>query len=132
MKRGLLALAVLVTLAGSGHAGPAKNFDDYKAALMTAQDQYRAAGDRCKPMKSNARDVCKVEAKADYEVTKAQLQDRYQPTPGHDKQVRVQKAEAAYRIAVEKCSDLKGDARKVCRRDAVTQYRSAMNASAAS
>ena len=131
MQHGLLALAVLVTFAGAGHAGPAKNFDDYKAALLAAQDQYRTAVDRCKPMKGNARDVCKVESKADYDVTKAQLKDRYQPTPGHDKKVRVEKAEAAYRIAVEKCADLKGDARKVCRRDAVTQYRTVMNASAA-
>lgn len=129
MKHGLLTLAVLVTLAGAGHAGSAKDFDDYKAALLTAQDDYRMAVARCKPMKGNALGICKVEAKADYNVTKAQLQDSYQPTPGHDKQVRVEKAEAAYRIAVEKCSDLKSDARKLCRRDAVTQYRSAMNAS---
>jgi predicted small lipoprotein YifL len=123
MTRRLLTLAVMLTLAGAGQAGPANNFDDYKAALTTAQDQYRAAADRCKPIK--------VEAKADYDVTKAQLQDRYQPTPGHDKQVRVEKAESAYRIAAEKCADLKGDARKLCRRDAVTQYRSILNASAA-
>jgi hypothetical protein len=131
MTRRLLTLAVMLTLAGAGQAGPANNFDDYKAALTTAQDQYRAAADRCKPMKGNARGICKVEAKADYDVTKAQLQDRYQPTPGHDKQVRVEKAESAYRIAAEKCADLKGDARKLCRRDAVTQYRSILNASAA-
>lgn len=130
MRHALLTLAVLVTFAGPGAAGPANKFDDYKAALMTAQDRYRTAQDRCKPMQGNARDVCKVEAKANYDVTKAQLQDRYQPTTGHEKKVRVEMAEAAYRIAIKKCSDFKGEARKVCRKDAVTLYRSAMTETA--
>lgn len=130
MMRPLLVLTMLAAFASAGHAGAAKNFDDYKAALVTAQDRYRTAADRCKPMKGNARDVCKVQAKADYDVAKAQLQDRYQPTPGHDRKVRVEKAEASYRIATEKCAQLKGDARKVCRKDAVTQYRNDMSATA--
>lgn len=131
MQHRLLALAVLAFFAEAGHTGPGKNFDEYKAALITAQDHYRSAADLCKARRGNDRDVCKVEAKGDYEVTKARLKERYQPTPAHGREVRVEKAEAQYLINVEKCADLDGSARNVCRRDAVTQYRNAMKVAGA-
>ena len=51
-----------------------------------------------------------------------ELEAQYKPTPKHDDKVKTEKAVAAYRLAREKCGDLRGNAKDVCKKDAKAGY----------
>lgn len=122
MKNHLIALAVMAGCAFGGSAGAAMTKDQYRGEKDKVQATYKSAKASCKPMKGNARDICKVEARGNYQVAKAELEAQYQPTPRHDNKVKIEKAEAAYKLAKEKCDDLSGNAKDVCRKDAKAAY----------
>lgn len=121
IRPSLLALAVLAGCAFGGSAG-AMSKNEYRVERDKVQAAYKNAWDSCKALRGNARDVCKVEAKGDYQVAKAELDARLRPTPRHDDKVKTEKAAATYKLASEKCDDLKTNARDVCRKDAKASY----------
>jgi hypothetical protein len=120
VKNALVALALLAGFAAS--AGAAIPKDQYRRQLEQAQGRYKADSDTCKKMVGNAKDVCKLEARTSYNVAKAELNAQYKPTPKNDDKVRREKAEAAWRVASEKCDDLTANAKKVCKLDAKATY----------
>lgn len=127
--RQVLAVAALVTgctLAGGAGASIPK--EQHRTESNKAQAMYKNAWDGCKRLQGNARDVCKAEAKGTYEVAKAELAAQLKPTPKRDDEVRTEKAKAAYRLAVQKCGDLKSNAKDVCVKDARTSYVAAQGA----
>jgi hypothetical protein len=124
MKRTLGPLAFALCLGFAGSAGAAATKVD-KAQKDRIEADYKAAKDHCKDLKGNAQDICKVEAKGNYHVAKAELEAQADPSPRHDAKVKTEKAEAAYQLAKEKCDDLNGNAKDVCRKDAKAAFATA-------
>jgi hypothetical protein len=122
MNHRLIGLALLAGCAFAGSAGAAAPDDEYRAGLDRAQAAYKNAWDSCRALKANARDVCQVEAKGNYQVAKAELDTQHKRTPKHEDKVKTEKAKAAYKLASEKCDDLSGNARDVCRKDAKASF----------
>ena len=84
--------------------------------------EYKAAKERCDGLKGNAKDICMAEAKGAQKVAKAELEAQDKGTAKAQANVRVAKAEAEYNVAKEKCDDLKGNAKDVCKKDAKAAY----------
>jgi hypothetical protein len=125
MKHTLLGLAIAMSCAFAGSAGAAEHTKIDKAQKDRIEADYKAAKDHCKDMKGNAKDICKVEAKGNYNVAKAQLEAQADPSPRHEAKVQKEKADAAYQLAKEKCDDLNGNAKDACRKDAKASFISA-------
>ena len=121
IQQRLLSFAVLACFAFGGSAG-AMSKNEYRVERDKVQAAYKNASDRCKPLKGNARDVCTVEARGNYQVAKAELEAQLRPTPKRDDKVKTEKAVAAYKLASEKCDDLTANAKDVCRKDAKANY----------
>jgi hypothetical protein len=120
-SHGLLALAVITGCSFAGAAtGMSRN--EYRVERDKLQAAYKMQSDGCQRAQGRARDICKVEAKGNSEVARAELEARRQATPKHDDKVKTEKAAAAYRLATEKCGDLAGNAKDVCRKDAKASY----------
>jgi hypothetical protein len=83
-----------------------------------AHAAYRLEWSSCKKLQGNARDVCKVQAKGNFNVAKAAIEVKYKPSPANEDGVKLARAEAAWRLASEKCDDMSGNAKDVCRADA--------------
>ena len=96
--------------------------DQYRSEMDRAQGSYRSAWNGCKPLKGNAKDVCKAEARGAYAVAKAELEVRRKATPKNDDKVKTRRAETALRVAREKCDDMRGNARAVCRKEAKASF----------
>jgi hypothetical protein len=72
---------------------PAGSKADHEAAIKQADADYKAASARCDGMKDNAKDVCKLEAKRDRDVARADADaPRHEgtegPRQGHENQGR--------------------------------------------
>jgi hypothetical protein len=122
VKNGLIALALVAGCGLAASAGAAIPKDQYTRQLEQAQGRYKGDNDTCKKLAGNARDICQVEARGNYNVAKAELRAQYQPTPKNQDKARLAKAEAALRLATEKCEDMTGNARDVCKLDAKALY----------
>lgn len=103
-------------------AGAAMTRDQYRGEMDRAQGSYRAAWNGCKPLKGNAKDVCQAEARGAYKVAKAELNVRRKATPKNDDKLKSRRAETALRVASEKCDDMRGNARAVCRKEAKASF----------
>lgn len=121
----------LVALTGLGIAGsasaqtyPAKTAatplsqDAYRSAKKDADVQYGIDKSACASLSSNAKDICQAQAKGKFEVAKADAEVAYQNTAKHRESARVARAEAAYKVAMEKCDDLAGNPKDVCVKEA--------------
>ena len=124
MKHSLITLALAACCAFAGSAG-AMDKPEYKADKDRAEADYKAAKDKCSALTANAKDICKVEAKGNYSVAKAEMEAKYEPSPRHDAKLKHEKAEAAYKLAKEKCDDMKGKDKSVCKKDAKAAFVSA-------
>jgi dienelactone hydrolase len=122
IARTLALLAACCTLAAAAQ-GIAR--DEYKAQRLRVQNQLATSKDRCSSVSGHSRDLCKVQAQADYDVARADLLARYKPTPRNRQKAQQVKARSEYRIAREKCGDLDGQARKVCDTEAQAGYAAA-------
>src|SRR5262245_250358 len=100
MRQTLTAIgaALALALGANVQAADTKQIDqDHKAAL-----------DKCKDMKGNAKDVCKKEADGHRKVAKAEAQLKEHDTAKNRQKVEEAKADAKYDVAKEKCDDQKG------------------------
>lgn len=109
-------LLAACAFAGAASAAPAK--DELRREHDRAQAAYKLEWDSCKKLKDNAKDICKVEARGHFQVAKAEIDAKYKRSPSNQDRIKVAKADAAYRLAVERCGDLSGNARDVCKADA--------------
>ncbi|HSW04615.1 hypothetical protein [Aquabacterium sp.] len=91
---------------------------DYKAAKDRISETYKTDKKACDQLSANAKDVCTEEAKGKEKIAKAELE--YQHTGKADdlRKVTLAKAEAAYEVAKEKCDDLAGNDKDVCKKEA--------------
>ena len=116
--RPLAALLVAAcTFAGGTHAeslaAKERRLDHEKAHAA-----YRLEWSSCKKLQGNARDICKVQAKGNFDIAKADIEVKYKPSPANEDGAKLARAEAAWRLASEKCDDMSGNARDVCKADA--------------
>lgn len=101
---------------------------EYDAAKDRIEMNHKNAKKSCDALKDNAKDVCQVEASGKEKVEKAELENKYKPTPGNTRKVEETKADTTYDLAKEKCEDQAGDAEKVCKADAKAAHERAVNA----
>jgi hypothetical protein len=102
-----------------GYSGKAA--DHTKALVAKAKSDYAVAKERCDDLAGNPKDVCVKEAKA-VEV-KALADAKLGKEIGDArKDAAADKRDADYKVAVEKCDALAGDAKSSCIASAKTTY----------
>lgn len=121
----LIAAVAALGYAGTGLAADTMSKDQYKAEKQRIEADGKAAREKCKDMKGNAKDICMAEAKGNEKIAKAELAAKQKDTPKARYDVAVAKADLEYNVAKEKCDDLKGKDKKSCEKDAKAAHNQA-------
>ena len=111
----------LIALVATGlfaTASMAMTSAEHSVAKERISAEYKMHKEKCSAMQGNAKDICMQEAKGAEKVAKAELEAQYRPSDKTQYKARVAHADAAYDVAKEKCDDLTGNAKDVCRKDA--------------
>ena len=87
---------------------------DHTQAIKDADAQYKNAKSACNSLSGNAKDVCVAEAKGNEKVAKAEVEAAYKHTPKARESARIARADANYKVAIERCDDLAGNPKDVC------------------
>ena len=111
----LMAMLAASLFAGSSFALTKNEYEVEKDRIEAA---YKSAKAQCDKLSGNAEDVCEKQAKGDEKVAKAELENRYKPSERNANKARVARADADYEVAKEKCDDLSGNTKDVCKKDA--------------
>jgi hypothetical protein len=102
-----------VALAELEYGYTGKATDGNKVLVVKAESAYAVAKERCDDQSGNAKDVCVKEAKA--VETKALADAKMGKEIGEArKDAAVDKRDADYKVAIEKCDALAGDAKDGC------------------
>ena len=91
---------------------------DFGAAKKAIEGEAHAALSKCRDLGSQAKDLCKAEAKADERIRKADLEAQYRGTVAAADDARLARAKAQYAVAKAKCGDQHGEDRISCMRNA--------------
>jgi len=95
--------------------------DEYKLRVAKAEATYDIAKEKCDDLSGNAKDVCVKEAKAS--ETKAKADAKASEKVGDArKDAADDKRTAEYKVAIEKCDALAGDAKSNCVAAAKSSY----------
>ena len=94
------------------------NKADYQASKTRISADYKADKAACGSQSGNAKDICVEEAKGKEKIARAELEYSYTGKAADRTKVLVAKAKAAYEVAKERCDDLSGNAKDVCRQEA--------------
>lgn len=95
------------------YASSSKPADQTKVLYAKADATYGVAKEKCDDLSGNAKDVCVKEAKA--VKAKARADAKMNKQVGEAKRDDVQaKRDADYKVAVEKCDAMAGDAKASC------------------
>ena len=112
-------VAVVLALAfGGAFAGDQMSKDEYQAEKERIQAGYKADRDRCKSFSGNAKDICQSEAAGREKIALADLDARNANTPQAREHALTTRADAIYAIDLEKCDDLAGQKKDLCRQEA--------------
>jgi len=125
MKMTLVAAALSLAYASPLFAADNMTKDAHKAEKQRIEQEAKAAKEKCKDMKGNAKDICTAEAKGMEKVAKAELAMKQNDTPKNRYDVAAAKADAEHDVAREKCDDMKGKDKEACQKDAKTARDSA-------
>jgi membrane protein involved in colicin uptake len=93
----------------------------YDARVARAEADYAVAKEKCDDRSGNDKDVCVKEAKAAETKAKANAKSTHVAADSR-KDAADDKRTAEYKVAVEKCDSLTGDAKSQCVRDAKARY----------
>ena len=114
MFKPLLAAAVALSLIQAAHrAEPA-----YQAANTRISTEYQADKVACASLAAPARDLCLEQARARKKVTRAELEYGQGGRARDHHKVLEARAEAAHAVAREMCSEMTGDMKDLCTRQA--------------
>jgi hypothetical protein len=102
--------------------------DEYKREKDRIEADAKAAKEKCKSLKDNAKDICQAEAKGNEKLAKKELDYKKNPNDKNARDVEKMKAEVAYEIAKEKCEDQKGAEMASCKKNAKADKDRAMAA----
>ncbi len=92
--------------------------DELKIGKERVTTAYTADKVACKVLAGNARDICQEEAKGKATVARAELQYSYTEKPKDLTKVGEAKAKTTYEVAKERCDDMAGNDKAVCRKEA--------------
>lgn len=120
MKYALIALATSAACLCAPSFAMDKG--EYKAQKQSIEQGYSTNVDACDSKAGYAKSVCLSEAKGARAVALSELEGQYSPNTVHNYKTRVVRAETTYETAKEKCRELSGDEKKVCRTDAKAAY----------
>jgi hypothetical protein len=130
LNRSTLSLAAALSLSVLMATAPAQaaqvNKAEYKAGKNKIEADYKADKTACKPLTSNALDVCQEEAKAKEKNARAALEFAYTGKPADEQKLMKVQADTAYAVAKEKCDDQTGNAKDVCVQQAKTTHTKAL------
>jgi len=110
------------TMAATPSTGATMDKNARDQAIKAADAQYKTDKEACKSMSGNAKDICMEEAKGKEKVAKADAKAAYENTPRARENARLARAEAQYDVAKEKCDDLTGNQKDVCKKEASANY----------
>ena len=116
-----IATAVLLFGLGSAgaFAGDLMSKDAYKAEKERINAAYKADDNqRCTSLSGNAKDICHAETSARLKISLAELDARNENTPKAREHAIDVRADAIYAVDLEKCDDLAGQKKDVCRQEA--------------
>lgn len=104
----------------------------YDARVARVESRYKVAKEKCDDLNGNAKDVCVKEAKADEvkgkadakvdKVAAASTSEAAQKTAAARKDASEDKRDAEYKVAVERCDSMAGDAKDQCVKAAKIHY----------
>ena len=100
----------------------------YTAEREKIEADFKAAKQKCDPLKGNAQDVCKAEAKYEEQAKKADLEVKYKGTTDAKYDGAVKKAKAKHDLEKQKCHDLKGADQTACKKQAKADEQKAIAA----
>ena len=104
---------------GAAFAGNLMSKDAYKAEKERINAAYKADDDqRCKSLSGNAKDICRAETSARLKISLAELDARNENTPKARENAMIVRADAIHAVDVEKCDDLSGQKKDLCRQEA--------------
>jgi hypothetical protein len=92
--------------------------DEYKREKDRVEADAKAAKEKCKGLKDNAKDICQAEAKANEKIAKKELDLKKNPNDKNRMDLEKMKVEGAYEVAKEKCEDQKGAEMMSCKKAA--------------
>lgn len=116
----LLASAVLVPAAGAFAKSGSEIARDL--AVKNAGDRYKTDKAACDVLAGNAKEICVAEAKGREKVAKANAELANDNTPKRREHQRFAVADAAFQVAKQKCSDLAGNLKDVCVKEAKASH----------
>jgi uncharacterized membrane protein YqiK len=116
------AAVVAVALAAAAAAAVPMSKDEYRAVRSRIEAEYRDAIAACDRYTSNARDICRVEAKGKERIARAELEYNLSGTPTDKSRVAMASADAAYDVARERCENWVGPDRAVCVQEAKSKH----------
>jgi hypothetical protein len=123
LRATLAATAVLLMpLAHAAEMAKAE-YSNRKTVISAAYKTDKAA---CSSLSGNTKDICVEEAKAKEKVARAELEYSNSGQAKDQTRVGVAKADAAFSVAKEKCDDLAGNPKSVCREEAKTVHTKAL------
>ncbi len=110
-----------VALAELEYGYTGKAADQNKVLVAKAESAYAVAKERCDDMAGNAKDVCVKEAKA-IEIKALADAKLGKEIGAAKKDAAADKIDADYKVAIEKCDALAGDAKSSCVAAAKTKF----------
>jgi hypothetical protein len=115
-------LLVLIATAGTVATTPALSTvmskESYKAATQRIDATFKSDLQQCRPLKANAKTICKADAKATQQIDTANARADYQGTVKARTAAQIVRADAEYSVAKQKCGDLAGNGKDVCLKEA--------------
>ncbi len=113
---------ILVMLMMTGFSGASQaetiSKENYEKANSEADVTFETAKRNCESFSGNAQDICVSEAKGAHSVARANAEANYRGTEHARFKAAKSKVEAVYQIAIERCDDLSGNKKDICRQEA--------------
>ena len=91
---------------------------DLRAAKEHIEDTYKADKAACKSVSGNARDICQAQAKGKEQVALADIEYGQTGKPTDAVKVGLARADGEFAVAKERCDDLAGQPKSLCRTQA--------------
>ncbi|TXT36384.1 MAG: hypothetical protein FD135_4310 [Comamonadaceae bacterium] len=105
-------------LFGSNAMAQSMSSTDFSASKTRIKAEYKTDKKSCESLASNAKDICVAQAKGKEAVALAEMDNSYKSTLKTQYKVSIAKGEAAYDVAKQKCDDLSGNPKDVCKKEA--------------
>jgi hypothetical protein len=87
---------------------------EFLSQMQRIDGEFDVAKARCDSFGGNAHDICLAEARGNYEVAKAELEERKTPSTRTRYKVRLARAEATFDVAAEECDEGTSAAKDAC------------------